>query len=263
MGKALRVISGFAVNPGAVVTALTVSPGDTFTVSDFDPPDRAYLGAIWAENATGGVLSIHSPRMHDNVQGIRLQIPPADEVQILPQLAAEPLFPNDPLVVAMSGGGAETDVLSYVTYYDNLPGVDGQFDTWAAIQPQIVHLMGLEVDLSSGATAGNYGGTRAMNADFPQLKADTRYAVLGYTMASKVATLGITGPDTGNVRIGAPGSIHSDVTGSWFVDLSNYLQKPCIPIIKANNAPATNIDVLSTDTATAHHASLILAQLSS
>ena len=263
MGKALKVVSGFATNPGAAVTALTVSPGDSFTVADFDAPNKAYLGAIWAENAAGGVLSIHSPRMHDNVQGIRLQVPAADEVQILPQLADEPLYPNDPLTVSMSGGAAETDVLSFLTYYDDLPGVDAQLETWAAVQGQIVHLMGLEVDTSSGAAAGNYGGTRALNADFPQLKADTRYAILGYTCASKVATVGITGPDTGNTRIGAPGSVHTDVTGSWFVDLSNALGKPCIPIIKANNAAATNVDLLSTDINAAHHVSFILAQLAS
>lgn len=261
MGKALKLVSGFATNPGAVVTPLTVSPGDSFTVQDFDPPAKAYLGAMWAENATGGVVSIHSPKMHDNVQGIRLQIPAADEVQLLPQLADQPLFPNDPLTVAMSGGGAETDCLSYITYYDDLPGIDAQLETWPAIQGQIEHLMGLEVDVSSGATAGNYGGTRALNADFPQLKADRRYALLGYTCASKVCSIGITGADTGNTRLGGPGSTHSDVTGSWFVDLSNALGKPCIPIIKANNAPGTNLDLLSTDTATAHHVSLILALL--
>lgn len=261
MGKALRVISGHATNPGAAVAALTPNTGDSFTVMDFASTSKAYLGAIWCENAAGGVLSIHSPRMHDNVQGIRLQVPAANQVQELPRLAAEPLYPNDPLTVAMSGGAAETDVLSYLTYYDDLPGVDAQLETWEAIQPNIAHLMGLEIDLVSGATVGDYGGSRAMNADFPQLKADTNYAVLGYTCAVAFATLGITGPDTGNTRIGAPGTTNTWDTGDFFVQLSKELGKPCIPVIKANNAPGTSIDLVSTAAATASHVSLILAQL--
>lgn len=261
MGAAFEIVSGRVSDPGAALTALTPNTGDSFTVRSFPEASKAHLANIWSENASGGVLSIHSPRLHDDVQGIRLQVPAAQTVQELPLHAWQELFPNDPLNVSMSGGAAEEDLLSYLVYYDNLGGINQALAMWAEVRPRIVNLMGLEVDLASGATAGDYGGTRAMNADFPQLKAGLTYAVLGYTCASAFGTLGIKGTDTGNLRVGGPGSTRTDITAGWFINLSEKLGKPCIPLIQADNAPNTNLDLTASDTATAHHVSLVLAQL--
>lgn len=263
MGKAMQVLTGFATNPGATNTALTVSTGDSLTLDSFDPSERAYLLSLWADNANGGVVRVKSPRFHDNVQGIRLQVPAGDDLWEFRPRIPQRLYPADTLSVDTTGGGAETDVVTLLVYYDNVPGIDAPLATFAQIQDRIVSYVGLQVNLTSGATAGEYGGGRTLQQDFTVLKADVSYALLGYTCLSRFTTLGITGPDTGKIRVGGPGSVHSEDTASWFVDLEQLLGKPTIPVIKALNAGATTVDLVAHDTATAHTVSLILAELSS
>lgn len=264
MGQALQVVTGSALAPGAAPVALTVAPGDSFTVKSFDPPAVARLLNAWASSATAGIARIRSPRMHDPNQGLRLQVPAAQQAELLPRYLQAPLYSVDNLTVELAGGGAgETDILSYLVYYSDLAGINANLAGWNEIQDRIVAYCGVEVDLVSGATAGQYGGSRALNLDFQNLKADISYALLGYTCKTGFATLGITGPDTGNLRIGGPGSANPDITADWFVRLSQFAGLPLIPIIKANNQATTIVDIASTDTATAHTVSLLLAQLSS
>ena len=262
MGQAIEVVSGYATNPGATITQLTSSPGNTFTPRSFATTDKAYLLNVWTENATGGLLRIRSPRMHDNQQGIRLQIPPADQVQLLPLQAWQQIYPVDPVIVEMTGGGAETDILSALYYYPNLPGVQANLAAWTDIQPRIVNLAGVEVDIPTGGAVGQYVGQTALNASFQNLKAGESYAILGYTVSKAFATLRITGPDTGNLGVAGPGSTNSWLTSGWFVDLNQALGVPTIPIVQANNAAGTILDVLDTTSAETRTVSLILAELS-
>lgn len=263
MGQALQVITGFATNPGATITALTPSAGDTFTVPTFDPSSAAKIMRVWTENAAGGVLRLRSPRLHDPAQGLRLRIPAADQVQLLGGPELQPIYPADPLIVEMSGGGAETDVLSYLTYYSNIPGIAAPLQTWAAVKDRILNIAGVELNMTGGATVGQYGGARALNQDFQNLRAGESYALLGYTCASAFCTLRVTGPDTGKVGVAGPGSTNTWDTASWFIDLSYWSGLPTIPIIQANNAGATVIDMVDTVAATNRPVTLLLGELSS
>lgn len=261
MGIAAQVVSGRVTNPGATITALTPDAGDSFTVPTFDQSARASIVRLWTENAAGGVLRIRSPRLHDVAQGIRLQIPAADQVQLIGGPEMQRLYPADPLIVESSGGAAEVDTLAYLMYYSDLPGIQAQLASWAEVQDRIANIVGVEVDLTSGGTAGDYGGSRALNQDFQNLKAGERYALLGYTCRTAFTTLGIRGPDTGNLRIGGPGSTNTWDTATWFIDVSNALGLPCIPIIQADNAGGTQVDLTDTATATARTVSLIFGEL--
>lgn len=263
MGLALQVITGRALNPGAAPVALTPGTGDSFTVDVFDPSSRARLLAAWTENATGGIVRFRSPRLHDPAQGLRLRVPAADNVQSLGGPEYQALYPGDPLIVESSGGGAETDVVSYLVQYDNLPGISAPLQSWAQLRDRIVNIAGVEVNLTSGATAGDYGGARTLNQDFQNLRAGESYALLGYTCSSAFATLRITGPDTGKLGVGGPGSTNTWDTGDWFVKLSDKLGLPLIPVIQANNAGGTIVDLVDTATAVNRPVTLILAELSS
>lgn len=263
MGAALQVITGRVTNPGATITALTPATGDSFTVPSITPGTKGRIIRAWTENAAGGIMRIRSPRLHDPAQGIRLRLPAANQVQLIGGPEAQPLYPVDPLTVEMSGGGAEVDALSYLCYYDDLPGIQYPGQSWAQIQDRILSIAGVEVNLTSGATAGDYGGARTLNQDFQNLKADESYALLGYTCASAFCTLGITGPDTGKTRVAGPGSTNSWDTSTWFVDLANSENLPLIPVIKANNAGATVVDMVDTTTAQNRPVTLIMAELAS
>lgn len=263
MGKALQVVSGFATNPGATITALTPSSGDSFTVPTFDPSSKARALRVWAENAAGGIIRLRSPRLHDPAQGLRLRLPAGNQVQLVGGPEMQPLYPADPLTVEMSGGAAEVDVLSYLLYYDNLPGIDAPLVGWNEIKDRITNIAGVELNLTSGATAGQYGGARTLNQDFQNLRAGERYALLGYTVSSAFCTLRIVGPDTGKVGVAGPGSTNTWDTATWFVDLANATGLPCIPVIQANNAGGTVIDMIDTATAVNRPVTLLLGELPS
>ena len=263
MGKALQVVSGYATNPGATITALTPSTGDSFAVDVFQPPAVAKLLRAWGTNAAGGIVRFRSPRLHDVAQGLRLRIPAGDNVQWFGGPELQSLYPGDSLTVEMSGGTAETDILSYLVYYSDLPGIDAPLASWSDVRGRIGNIAGVEVNLTTGATAGQYGGARVLNQDFQNLRAGESYALLGYTCASALTTIRVTGPDTGKLGVAGPGSPNTWETDTWFKDLSDMTGLPTIPVIQANNAGGTVVDCIDTSTATNKPVTLILAELTS
>lgn len=263
MGKAFEVVSGFAVNPGATITVVTDATGDSHVVRSFDiSSSMAHLENAWALGGTAGVLRVRSPRLHDVSQGIRMNYAVTDPRPLLSWWGDEPLYAQDSLIVELSGGGAETDGESLLVYYENLPGVNARLAMWSDIQPRIQHIMTVEVDLTTGATAGNYGGSATINSNFDLLKANIDYAILGYTTSVSCQTVGIKSPDFGNLRVGGPGHIQRDETRNWFVNLSDKYQRPHIPIFNAANKGSTFVDLVHNATATAIVVTLQLAQLS-
>lgn len=263
MGTALQVVSGFVTNPGATITALTPSTGDSFTVDVFQPPATAKLLRAWGANATGGVVRFRGPRLHDVAQGLRLRIPAADNVQWFGGPELQQLYPGDTPIIEMSGGAAETDVLSYLAFYSDLPGIAAPLAHWSDIAGRIGNICGVELNLTSGATPGQYGGARTLNQDFQNMRAGESYALLGYTCASAFPTLRITGPDTGKLGVGGPGSTNTWETDTWFKDLSDITGLATIPVIQANNGGGTVIDMIDTAAATNRPVTLILAELTS
>lgn len=261
MGVALNVIGGRVTNPGATITALTVNTGDSFTVRSFPFENPAYLEQVWAQNATAGVVRIRSPRLHDQAQAIRLRSIASSPQPLLPYETQQPLFPQDVLTVEQSGGGAETDCLAFLVYYGDLPGVDARLARWEEIAQRIRNIIGLEQNLTTGATAGDWGGSQALNADFDILKRNIDYAVLGYLTDTAIATIGVTGPETGNLRVGGPGATRSDITADWFAENSRRLGLPMIPIFNAANSGAITVDAQATQVSTAINVTLILAEL--
>lgn len=262
MGQALIMTLSRVLNPGATITAVTVQSGDSLTVPAYNPATRGLLGSIFSPGATAGVARIRSPRMHDNAQGLRLQRGAAIFEPLMPLEAWTPIYPADALTVEASGGGAETDMVGYLSWFEDLPGIAARLASWGDIAPRIRNLLGVEVDLTSGATAGTYGAAVALNANFDTLKASTDYAILGYETSVKVAAIAVIGPDTGNQRIGGPGIITpTDITREWFVRLSNEMGKPAIPIINSNNRGATTLLAADVAASTAVNVSLVMAEL--
>lgn len=264
MGHALQAISGRVTNPGAVITALTPNTGDSFVVRNFQQgASNAYLESMWAMAGTAGVARIRSALLHDNAQGIRQRFTATDPAELLPDEVEQLLYPQDTLTVEMSGGGAETDVLSLLLYYDDLPGVDSRLFGWDQLKPRVQQYMAIECDLTSGATVGQYGGQQAINANFDTLKANTDYAILGYNVDANCGLVGFSSPDFGNLRVGGPGSTRHEVTVGWFLDLSRKSGKPMIPVFNSANKGNTLVDLVHTAAGAAVNLSIICAQLRS
>ena len=263
MPPLLQVISGRAVNPGTTITALTADTGDSFTVRNFTN-GRAWLLNVWAKEGTIGVARIRSSLLHDISQAIRLRVPLANKCRpLLPLNHRQLLNAQDALTVEMSGGGAETDALTYLVYYEDAPGGTQSFISHSELAGRRVYTAGLEVPITSGGTAGQYGGSAAINSGSAGniLKANTAYAIVGYLTDTELVNVGVTGPDFGNVRIGGPGSTDAYVTRDWFDRLSIEQDLPLIPVINSANAANTNVDVIDTATGTSINVTLILEQL--
>lgn len=260
MGAAYQVVTGRVTNPGATVTALTVDTGDSFQVRNSTQGSAVRLEQAWAQEATPGVFRITSNLLHDAVQGIRVRVGTTIR-PLLPFASEELLQPQDILTVSLSGGGAETDAASFLAYYDDLPGASQQLASWEAIESRVEHLVGVENNLTTGATAGQYGGSAAFNANFDLLKKNRYYAVLGYTCDVAVCTVGLTGVATSNFRVGGPGSADPIITREWFIWLSQQTGRPHIPIINSADAPSYVVDLAAIQTATAVNVTWILALL--
>lgn len=260
---AVQILTGRVTNAGATITALTMNTGDVVTVRSTEGGGNVALEQMWGQSATGGIARVRSPRMHDAAQGIRLRVPAALPKPLMPMQSRQTLYSQDQLIIESSGGGAETDLLALLLYYDNLPGINANLATWDQIAPRIVNYHGVESNLTTSATAGQYGGAQALSANFNTLKRNESYAILGYTIDAEAGTIGITGPDIGNLRIGGPGVVDPYVTGGWFVDMAQLIGKPMIPIIQSANVENTIVDIAATQVSAARNVTFMVAELKS
>ena len=262
MGKALVVVTGRVTNPGATITALTANTGDSFTVRSFPFGSKAYVDNVWAQEATAGVVRIRSPRLHDANQAIRERVIVTNPRNLLAIQVQQPLYPQDVLTFELSGGGAETDMATMLHYYEDLPGIDARLITQQEFDNRAVNLAGIEVQATTSATAGQYGGTVALNATFDNWKRNVDYALYGYLLDTTVCTVGVPGPDTGQLRVGGPGTTEALLTSDWFYRNAQFQQIPYIPVINAANIAATLLDLAGTTTSTTVNVTLNMAELS-
>lgn len=247
MGRALEVVAGFATNPGATLTTLTASTGTSFTVRGTDTSKATWLLGAWAFNATAGELRITSPRLHDQVQGIRNRVTAALTFPLFPHSFnrgfAQRLYAQDNLTVQISGGGGELDVAALLIGYDDLGGIGGRFIDVPTLKKIGLNVVTAEVTITAVAT-GNFGGAVAINSTFDNLIANTDYAILGGMTDTRGGSVGITSVDFGNLRLGFPAEpTIRDVTGNWFQTLADGYNAPYIPVFNSANKTATTIDV--------------------
>src|SRR5882724_2600309 len=141
MGAMLEVVSGRVTNPGATITAMTADTGDSFSVRNFFAPGTAQLIDAWALSATAGVFRVRSPRLHDNVQGIRNRVLAATPQPLLPDWTQQNLYAQDTLILEQSGGGAEVDMATLLNYYSDLPGSNARLFDWPTVDARIRNII--------------------------------------------------------------------------------------------------------------------------
>jgi hypothetical protein len=261
MGQALEMISGGATNPGASFTALTMAPSDSATVRNFPNSAQAVMIDQWALGATKGEIRTRSPRLHDNVNGIRLAYAASLPVPLWAGYQRETLYAQDTLTFEITGGGAELDGFSSLIYYTDLPGTNARLYRFNEISSRIVHTMGTHVDITPGGTAFQYGGAVAINAAQDQFKANTDYALLGYVTDTAWMSVSVKSADFGNLRVGGPGTNNKLETRDWFIRLGDENGLPTIPVFNSANKANTIVELCTSQTATAGVVSFVCAQL--
>lgn len=261
MGVARDCFAGKAVNPGATVTAITLAPGDTNVVRNFNPPAQAWIDQIVRTGAATGIVRVRSPLMYDNVQGIRASFSESPAAFLFGPDIHERVYAQDTLITEVTGGGAESDLAVVSIYYQDLPGANARLHMWSDILPIIEHIVAIEVSITNSATIGTWTDT-AINATFDNLKANRDHAILGIVTDTAQAGIAIKGPDTSNFRVLAPPNKTSFESAEAFVRLSEQQNLPYVPVFNSANKASTFISTVDAVASSTPNVSVICALLS-
>lgn len=263
MGKALEVITGFVTAPSTTFTGWTLASGNSLTIRNTQLEKKVWLLDAWADNQTPGVLRIRSPKLHDNVQGIRNTVTSSDVAPLLPSGQPQKLIPQDQLIVEQTGSAVAGDIESgaLLVYYEDLTGSDARLATTEQVLARMVNQFTVENTLALG-TAGGYSGEEAINAEFDLFKANTDYALLGYLVNVECCTVRWRGADTANLGVGGPGNPDERfLTRNWFMDLADRFKLPLIPVFNSANKNAILIDGAQDENGTDVTVTSIFAEL--
>lgn len=248
MAKGLQVVTFFKQNlTGGAFEALAPGTGDSATFFNVPQGSPAFLGEIWGvDDASPCELSLTASRFHDQVFGIRCQIPdgsglaPINRASLVsPAGLDQPIFPSDVLTVNVNGTAADNVNATLMLYYADIPGIDARLASAEWVKSNLKNLVGIAVTVTPGA--GDWGATVALNAADNRLHANADYAVLGFTSPTPLAAVGLSGIDTGNLRVGAPVLADPNHDAYALLDFAKAYQAPLIPVINSNNAGSTNI----------------------
>lgn len=263
MGAALELLTGFAVAPGTTFTSLTMAAGNSATVRNAPLERRVLLLQAWVDAQGAGTFRIRSPKLHDNVQGIRLDTTPGYPVPLLPWGHVQRLIPQDTLTLELTGSAAAGDIETacMLLYYEDLPGVSARFVDKSTVLARTQNLVAVENTITPG-TAGGYSGEEPINAEFDLLKANTDYALLGYLVDTECACVRWRGADVGNLGVGGPGDPDLRwLTKEWFVLLSERYGLPLIPVFNSANKSGILVDVAQDENGAAVTVTSIFAEL--
>lgn len=262
MPRAIEIISGTVTNPSTTLTAWTMNSGDSNAVRNFSLQSQAHLEDAWGQNATAGLLEVKSPKLHDNVQGILLRVAAATPQPLLPDEMRQLLYPQDTLVISQSGEASGVDAGSLLIAYDDLPGANARLGTWSQVQSQVRQYLTVQTNHTTAGTAGIYGGSQPINSLTDLLKANTDYALLGYSVSAAVCSVGWRSPDFSNYRIGGPGTTQIIETRDYFLRKSLLSGDPWIPIFNSANKGSTFVDLTAVATGASVSVFTYLAQIS-
>ncbi|HEY6278445.1 MAG TPA: hypothetical protein VIX86_19190 [Streptosporangiaceae bacterium] len=242
MGFGIETVAGFATAAGAGTNALTYTGGQSGAVRDASEAAGISLSDMWAKGAAADVFRIRSPRLHDLVSGIGFPLSVANSpLDWLSDIPDQPVVPNDTLIAEIIAAAAGTDVGAFTLVYSDLGGIAANTATAEELKGRIKNLVTVHVTVAGAATLGNWSNGTAINATEDKLHADSLYAIFGIIPTNAVAALAIAGADTGNLRIGHPGSSSALETRDYFWRLSVQTGEPVVPLIKANNKGSTLI----------------------
>lgn len=260
MGLAIDTILAQVTNQAALANVV-VAPGDTLQVKQFSDQSKAVLENVIIKGTAARTARILSPVLHDPVRGITLISAQAPTTLSLPREVGQPLTRGDILQVQATSGAADSTAVALQHYYEDMAGVDANLVHWADISGYIDNVKPLEIDVAASATIGQWNDQAITTTEGNILHANKWYAVLGYNVDVACAVVAFRGPDTGNLRVGGPGTTLQMVTADYFAAESDRTSRPHIPVFQANNAGGTTVSVADNAAGTAVKVQLILAEL--
>lgn len=237
MGIAVDTVGFSAAVAGAAGKAATPATGTSFTVRNFPQTATARLVDLFRQDAstTVGFVQLKSSRLANDTTGIKVVTAETPSVALLPPGANQGLYSGDNLAVNVSGDATATTHTAgaFSVYYSTLPGASARLHSWGDVSGAIANIFTQNVALDA-ATVGAWKDQLA-NTTADLMRADTTYALLGYATSLAYACVGLRSQETGTLRICGPGTTNAEDTTNYFVDRSNALGLPFIPVVNANN----------------------------
>lgn len=269
MPAGLQVLNFFKQNlAGGGFEALAAGSGDSATFFNVPQGSQAYLAEVWGvDDANPCEIELTASRFHDQVAGIRCNVPDGDLVAmtdrctlLIPRGFDQPIYPSDVLSVQASGTAADNVNVTIVARYDDIPGISARLATSAYVKAATKNLVGIRVVPTSGA--GQWGTAVTLTSTETRLHANTDYALLGWTTTLSASAIGVQGIDTGNLRVGGPALGDGGHDSYFFADLADFYGVPMIPVLNSQNAGATTVAVAH-PTSRSTPVDLLFAELSS
>lgn len=273
MPRALETLVGYVASGSASTTydSLTFTAPQSTTIRAYQN-GSAWLQDVWgATSAASWLLSIKSPRMHDDVLGMQFAVNSYTNTgstvifnpqTLLPGFQQQMLYSTDTLVVSANAATSTNKFVgTFNVYYDDLPGISSRLFSWEQVRPNIANLVGVEIQPQASGTVGHFGTGVALNSVTTRLKANKDYALLGYSTSIPVAAILITGVDTGNLYVGGPGLPNTQDTGNFFVDNAIKYQSGQIPVINSLNQGSTFVYCLDITASTQPNVVLHMAEM--
>jgi hypothetical protein len=270
MGRGLELVTSQVTAPGAVLTAAVANGGNSLQIRSADVKSKVLLLETWAFNQVAGTLRIRSPRLHDNVNGIRTRVPAASVLPKYPGVIQKGfgqfLIPQDSLIIEQSGSGVggQIELNSMLIYYDSLPGIAARLIDAPTLQRSGINVTTIEATITAGIL-GQYGAALALNAaaNAQNLKANTDYALVGGLVDTRCCAVQILGVDFGNLGVGFPGEPSiQDVLSGFFVNMSESMGMPLIPVFNSANAGSTTVAVATNQAGGTFIVDLLCVELS-
>jgi len=261
MGALFDTQAFYVHNPSTSETAYTAASGDSLVNRFFQAPATASLVTFDRQGVTKGVYRLRSPLMYDNVKGIHIAASGGQTIFELPAVGVQPFYSQDTLILEGTGETGAYDLVTMTRYYSNFQGSDMRLASWGTIMPMIVNLYEIEIATTSTSTPTAWTDTVVTTTE-NLLKANTDYAVLGYTVSLPCVGVYINGIDTGNLNVAVPGYWNTKDGADFFVRKSLQYGTPHIPVINSNNAPNISVACASVTTSATSVTTFRLAQLS-
>jgi hypothetical protein len=283
MGRAfiLNSASKAGTTGGVFADTLVANTGDSLSVVNFQN-GGARITEAWGIDTTSvaefSYVYTRPLATHDQQRGVRFNVPAllpggAGNVaahNLLSGYGLIDVYPSDTLTITATSTAADNLLTSWVTWYDDAPGIQGVFISPAQATNLQLSAVGIACNAVASATRGAYGATRAFNADDPRLHANTWYALLGWTVQTACTSITLLGPDWGGQRIGGPAGVLGLDNATWFWDQSfkwgGYFGSPAtgaplIPCFNSNNAGAINVQIADGQASTSPKIDFLLYEL--
>lgn len=222
-------------------TAAAALAGDSLTTRNYGRSPR--LITAWQTNQTAGFGQLAWPTAHDTTRGWRVGVDAAATEIILPLGLILPITPQETIAATIGATAVAGDVeqMSWLTLYDEAHGQN--LIDFNEVRSRFLKTTSVEASLVSVASTYGPAGGELINADSDLLIANRDYAVLGFTCRTRCHCISISGPDTGNDKIGCPGMLRYEIGAQWFRLLSQVHGVPLIPVINSGNKGSTSLFV--------------------